>query len=215
MRGTVQSESPAEVVVLVGVTPIKVPTDQIAQIEYSGQPASIQLGETRQSSGQYAEAVAQYKKAAAEAAGKPFIVQDAQFHEADALAEQALVDPEHMKEAKDRLAAFIQAHPSSRYIASARDDLARLQMHTADYAGAEATVAALAKLPNASERAAILKAKILARRGDHAGAVAELDKLIAAAPRRLDPAARGPAGQGREPRRRQEVQGRRDRWSAR
>jgi tetratricopeptide (TPR) repeat protein len=182
VRGTVQSESPAEVVVLVGVTPIKVPTDQIAQVEYSGQPASIQLGETRQSSGQYAEAVAQYKKAAAEAAGKPFVVQDAQYHEADALAEQALVEPEHMKEAKERLAAFIQAHPGGRQIASARATMARLQMHTADFDGAEATVAALAKLPNASERAAILKAKVLARRGDHAGAIAELDKLVSALP---------------------------------
>ena len=182
VRGTVQSETPAEVVVLLGATLIKVPTDQIAEIEYSGQPASLQLGETRQANGQYADAVVQYKKAAAEAADKPFIVQDAQFHEADALAEMAMIEPDRMKEAKARFTSFIQAHPSSRHLAAAREGLARLQMQSADYAGAEANVAALAKLPHATERAVVLKAKLLARRGDHAAAIAELDKLIATLP---------------------------------
>ncbi|APW60789.1 tetratricopeptide repeat protein [Paludisphaera borealis] len=182
VRGTVQSESPAEVVVMVGATTINVPTDQIARIEYSGQPASLQLGETRESSGQYDDAVVQFKKAATEAAGKPFIIETALVNEAEALAEIALVEPDRMKEAKDRFAAFIQAHPTSRHIAAAREGLARLQLHTEDYKGAEATVAELAKLPKSSERATVLKARLLARRGDHAGAIAELDKLIATLP---------------------------------
>jgi len=182
VRGTVQSESPSEVAVQVGATTINVPTDQIDNIEYFGQPASMQLGETRVNGGQYDDAAAQFKKAAAEAAGKPFVVEAAQIREAQALAELALLDPDRMKDAKDHLAAFIRAHPNSRHIAAAREGMARLQMHTEDFGGAEASVAELAKLPRTSERAAVLKARLLSRRGDHAGAVAELDKLISALP---------------------------------
>lgn len=182
VRGTVQSESPAEVVVTVGASAVSVPTDQIADIEYSGQPASLQLGETRANGGQYDEAVAQFKKAATEAAGKPFVVQAAEFREADALAQLAMIEPDRMKPAKDRLSAFLRAHPTSRHAAAAREALARLMMHSGDFEGAGASVAELSKLPHASERASVLRSKLLARRGDHAGAVAELDRLIAALP---------------------------------
>jgi tetratricopeptide (TPR) repeat protein len=182
VRGIVQSESPSEVVVQLGASTISVPTDQIAGIEYNGQTQLIQLGETRMNAGQYDDAAAQFKKAAADSAGKPFIIEAAQIREAQALAESALIDPDRMKDAKDRFAAFIRAHPNSRHIAAAREGMARLQMRTEDYAGAEASVAELAKLPRASERAAVLKARLLSRRGDYGGAVAELDKLIAALP---------------------------------
>jgi tetratricopeptide (TPR) repeat protein len=87
-----------------------------------------------------------------------------------------------MQEAKDHFAAFIRAHASGRHIAAAREGMARLQMHTEDFGGAEATLAELAKLPRTSERAAVLKARLLARRGDYAGSIAELDKLIASLP---------------------------------
>ena len=62
---------------------------------------------------------------------------------------------------------------------------ARLQFCTpaTSSAGAEATIAELAKLPKAGERAAVLKTKILARQGKHAEAIAELDRLIASYPK--------------------------------
>jgi tetratricopeptide (TPR) repeat protein len=182
VRGTVQSESPSEVVVAVGNSTINVPTDQIARIEYNGQPAMLQLGETHENGGRFTEAIAQYKKAAADAAGKPFVVQSALFHEASALAELAMVEPDQVKEAKDRFSTFLKTYPASRHAAAAREGLARLLMHTGDFKGAEAAIAELAKLPRAAERAGVLKAKLLARQGDHAGAVAELDKLIASLP---------------------------------
>ena len=47
VRGQVQSESPAEVVVKLGATETSVPTDQILSIRYDGQPATLQLAETR------------------------------------------------------------------------------------------------------------------------------------------------------------------------
>ena len=79
---------------------------------------------------------------------------------------------------------FVQAYPTSRHIISAREDLARLQVNAGDFKAAEATIAELSRLPGASERAAVLRAKLLAKRGSHDEAVSELDRLIASFPDR-------------------------------
>src|SRR5271166_978372 len=184
VRGQIQSESPAEVVVKLGSSTASVPNDQIVSIRYDGQPATLQLAESRETAGQLAEAAELYKKAAGEAADKPYVMQMALYHEASALADLALVEPDRTKDAKDRLLRFVQAHPSSRYIIPAREDLARLQLNTGDFAGAEATIAELAKLPKAADRAGVLRAKVLARQGRHDEAVSELDRLIAIFPDR-------------------------------
>ena len=183
VKGQVQSESPSEVVVLLGATTTNVPVDQIASIRYDGQSATYTLAESREANGQLAEAADLFKKAAAEAAGKPFPLQAALFREAEVLTDLALVEPDRAKEAKDRLTRFVQAYPNGRHIAAARGCLARLQLNAGDFKGAEATIAELAKLPKAGERAAVLKTKILARQGKHAEAIAELDRLIASYPK--------------------------------
>ena len=183
VRGQVQSESPSEVVVMLGATTTSVPTDQIQSIRYDGQSASFALAEARESSGQLSEAAELFKKAAADSAGKPFPLQAAQFREAEVLTELALVEPDRVKEAKDKLSRFVLAYPTSRHIAAARDCQARLQLHTGDFAGAEAAIAALAKLPRGAERAAVLRTRILGKQGKHAEAITQLDKLIASYPK--------------------------------
>lgn len=182
VRGTVQSESPAEVVVSLGNSTVRVPTDQIANIEYQGQPAAMQLGETRARAGQLAEAAAEFAKAATEAAGKPMIVEAARFREAKALAELALTDPNRVKEAVARLSTFLKTASKGRHAVAALETLAKLQVHAKDHQAAEAAVAELAKFPTAANQAAILKARILVERADFAAAAAELDRLIAALP---------------------------------
>lgn len=184
VRGQVQSESSSEVVVTLGTTTTSVPTDQIASIRYDGQPATLQLGETRETAGQLAEAADLFKKAAAEAADKPYVMQTALFREASVLADLALVEPGRTKEAKDRLLRFVRTYPNSRHVIPARVDLARLQLNAGDFAGAEATIADMAKLPRAAERAGVLRAKVLAGQGRHDEAVSELDRLIATFPER-------------------------------
>jgi tetratricopeptide (TPR) repeat protein len=188
VRGQIQSESPAEVVVLLGATNSSVPTDQIQLIRYDGQSASMPLAETREAGGQLAEAAELFKKAAAESAqaNKPFAVQAAQFREAEVLTELAMVEPERVKEAKEKLTRFLQAYPTSRHLAGARACQARLQLHAGDLAGADAAIAELAKLPRGAERAAVLRTKILARQGKYDEAIAQLDKLIAAYPKSSD-----------------------------
>jgi tetratricopeptide (TPR) repeat protein len=171
-------------VVKLGANTTTVPTDQILSIRYDGQPATIQLAETRESGGQLAEAADLFKKAAGEAADKPLVVQTALFHEAAALTELALIEPERAKEAKDRLLRFVQAYPNGRHIVAARENLARLQLSGGDVKAAEATIAGLAKLPKAAQRAAVLRAKLLAKQGSHAEAISELDHLISTLPDR-------------------------------
>src|ERR1700749_3465017 len=85
VRGAIQSESPTEVVVTLGATTTRVPTDQIASIRYDGQSAPFQLPEPHETTGQLAEAADLFKKAAGESAGRPFPLQAALFREARAL----------------------------------------------------------------------------------------------------------------------------------
>jgi len=183
VRGQVEKESPSEVVVKLGATTTSVPTDQVQSIRYDGQSANFQLAEARESSGQLSESADLFKKAAAESAGKPFAQQSALAREAEVLTELAMVEPDRLKEARDKLTKFLQTYPASRHLAVARACQVRLQLHAGDFAGALATVAELAKLPRGDERAAVLRTKILAKQGKHNEAIAQLDKLIASYPK--------------------------------
>src|SRR5438067_2480188 len=57
VRGTIQSESPSEVVVRLGANTITVPTDQVASIRYDSQPASMTLAETNETGAQLARLI--------------------------------------------------------------------------------------------------------------------------------------------------------------
>ncbi|MGP0066266.1 MAG: tetratricopeptide repeat protein [Isosphaeraceae bacterium] len=179
VRGQVQSESANEVVVLVGATPVPVPVDQIVSVRYDSQSATYPLAEARESAGQLGEAADLFKKAVSEAAGRPYPQQAALFREARALGDLALVEPDRVKEARDKLSQFLRNYPNSRQLVAARESLAKLQIHSGDFSGAEATIAAMSKSPKAAERAAVLRTKVLARQGKHGEAIAELDRLIA------------------------------------
>ena len=87
VRGQIQSESPGAVVVTLGTSTTSVPNDLIASIRYDSQPATLQLAESRESAGQLAEAAELFKKAAGEAADKPYVMQTALYREASALAD--------------------------------------------------------------------------------------------------------------------------------
>ena len=115
VRGQVQSESPSEVVVQLGGTTTRVPTELIQSIKYDGQPASFALAEARESAGQLAEAAELFKKAATEMAGKQYPQQTALFREAEVLTDLAAVEPDRIKDAKDKLTRFVRSYPRSRH----------------------------------------------------------------------------------------------------
>jgi tetratricopeptide (TPR) repeat protein len=182
VRGTVTTETPTEVVVKLGTTNTTVPTSEIVSIRYDGQPADMTLAESRESGGLLAEAADLFKKAAAAAEGKPFIVQAALFHQARDIAELALADPARVNEAIGLLDKFISAHGSGRHIVAALELLARLQLQKGDVAGVDKTVGLLSKQPQGADRAAVLRARVFAKRGDHTRAIEELDRLIKTSP---------------------------------
>ena len=182
VRGTVQSETPSEVVVKLGNSTINVPVDQVVSIQYSGQPASMALAESNENSGQLAKALDLYKKAAAEAEGKPLIEQAARFKAVEVAADLALADPARAGDAIAQLDGFVRAHPGSRHTGRALESLARLQLQKGDFAQVERTIASLSKVPAGADRAGVLRARVSAKKGDHAAAITELDRLIKSSP---------------------------------
>jgi tetratricopeptide (TPR) repeat protein len=182
VRGQVQSETAAEVVVKLGVNTINVPTDQIVAVNYDGRPPGMVLAESKESGGQLAEAADLYKKAAAEATAKPLVQQAAKFKQAEVTADLALTDPARTAEAVGLLDAFVRTYPNTRLTASALETLAKLRLQKGEFPQADKAIADLAKLPRAADRAAVLRARLLARKGEHDHAVEELDKLVQASP---------------------------------
>ncbi len=183
VRGQIESETASEVVVQLGGTTIKVPADQIVSIRYDKQSPSFAMAESREAAGLLAEAAELFRTAAADGNAEPLAIRAAQFREAEVLTDLALIEPDHIKDAKDKLAKFTRAYPHSRQIAPAQECVARLQLNSGDFAGAASTIAALAKIPNFADRAAVLRTKLLTKQGKNADAIAELDRLIGGYPK--------------------------------
>ena len=177
-RGDIQSESATEVTIKLGNNVQTVPTEQIASISYQLSPASVALAETRENANALADAAELYKKAAAEATGKPFVQQAAQFNQARLVAELALNDPSKTADAVKLLQAFAKANASSRHIVPTLEVLARLQLNKGDFVQAERSITELSKLPGSADRAAVLRARINSKKGNHEQAVQDLDALI-------------------------------------
>ena len=110
------------------------------------------------------------------------IEQAAKFRQAQLLAELALADPSRAAEAVALLDAVVKAYPNGRHVVAALDSLARLQLQKGDFAAVEKTIADMAKLPQSADRAAVLRAKVFDKKGDHDKAIAEYDRLIQGSP---------------------------------
>jgi len=192
VRGQILSESPAEVKIKPGAGADQtIPVDQIASITYDGAPPTLQLAETRANNGQLSEAADLFKKAAADATGKPLIAGSARFRRAEILADAGLSSPAKAKEAVAELDGYVQTYPTGRYIAPALESLIRLHLQAGEAAKAQAALAQLkVKLPGAGDRLTTLEAQILAKTGKFDAAIASLDKAIAGAADKDSPRAR-------------------------
>jgi tetratricopeptide (TPR) repeat protein len=182
VRGTVVAESPTEVKVRSGTTEQSVPVSQIASIRYDGSPGSFALAQLRENAGNLTEAAENYKKAAVEAASKPFVVEDSLFHQARVTGDLGLTDPAKTDAAIALLDSFLKTYASGRHVVPALESLAKLQMQKGSYDAVGQTIDRLAKIPETADRAAVLRAKVASRKGEHAGSIAELDTIIGSAP---------------------------------
>jgi tetratricopeptide (TPR) repeat protein len=160
-----------------------IPVDQIDTVTYDGTTPSYTLAEARTNAGSLGEAAELFQKASTEAQGKPLLERAALFGRAQALVELALVDPARVPEATSALEALTKPGTNSRQLGPALLLLIKLHLNQGDAAGAEAAVNELTtRVPWAAPRVAVLRAKILARKGEHDAAVVALDKLISESP---------------------------------
>ncbi len=182
VRGTITAESPSKVEVKLGNNVTSVPTNEVASIVYDGHPVSLEQAQDKDAAGNLAEAIELYKKAVGEASAKPFITEDAAFGQARATADLAQTDPARVADAIKLLDTFSRAYANGRHVGPALEALARLQIARENYAGAETTLASIAKLPGGDDRSASLRIKLLTRKGQTTEAITEIDKVIAANP---------------------------------
>ncbi len=181
-RGVITAESTTKVEIKTGNTVSSIPINEIASISYDAHPGSLDQAQTKETAGALAEAIELYKKAAGEASTKPFIVEEAAFGQARATAELAQGDPAKVNEAIALLDTFSKTYKAGRHVPLALESLAKLQIARENYAGAEATLGSLAKLPGGDDRSAALRIRMLSKKGQAAEAIAEIDKAIAAHP---------------------------------
>jgi len=182
VRGTVISESPTKVEVKLGEKVTAIPTNEVASIDYDGDPPSFESARTKEAQNALAEAADLYKKAASDAASKPFIAEDAAFGQVRVLVELAITEPTRTNEAITLLESFSRTYKNGRHIAPALEALAKLQLAKENFNGLDQTLAQLSKLPGGDDRASLYRIKILTRKGSFDKAVTELDKVIATAP---------------------------------
>jgi tetratricopeptide (TPR) repeat protein len=178
IKGAISSETSTEV----KIADKTVPVEDIASVSYDGTTASFALASTRENSGNLTEAASLYQKAVAEASGKPLLARAAAFGHAQALAELALASPARASEAMAALDAFVRANANCRQLAPALELQAKLALMTDNVSKADAAVADLGKIPWAADRAVILKSRVLGKQKKYDQAIADLDKLISAAP---------------------------------
>ncbi len=128
----------------------------------TAQSANFQLGESREAAGQLAEA-AELLQEGGRRNGRTPVPPAGRAVPRGAGARRAGHGRARAAQGGAREAREVHpVYPGGRHIAAAREALARLQIHSGDYAGAEATIATLARMPKAGERAAVLRTRVLA-----------------------------------------------------
>lgn len=187
LRGRIDSESPTEVKIeATGGGMQTVPVSQIASIKYDGQPASLNLAETREANGNLPEAAELYQKAAAESSDKPFAAQKALFGRARVLAELGLTDANTLKEAVRTLTSFKATYAKSRFGPAALELLASLEIRQNDLALASKTADELGAIEGFGDNGKLLSARIDAKKGNLDKALATAEAVAASAPKGSD-----------------------------
>lgn len=179
LRGTIQKESPTEVTVA-GKT---VSLDQVADVQYDNPGASYVQAALQESQGNDSRAAELFQKAATEtASAKPLVSQSARYRRAAALVRAAQRDPAGREAALKELEGLSTTLARSRHYGPILELLAGLKMDSGDYAGADAALEKLGTLPWAANRSAVLRARVKAKQGQYAEALAALDRLISTTP---------------------------------
>ena len=165
IRGSITAESPKEIKIQVGGKSETIALDDLADIDYAGTPPAFLEAEQREKAGDVNAALESYKRAAAAAGLKPFVAQLVKFKYATALADAGTADAQKLNDSISALQDFVKAYPNGRHTARALEQLLNLVRTGSDPSKMDSVLADMAKIPGNQGRASVLKAELLAERG--------------------------------------------------
>ena len=182
VRGEVTDSSRAGVTVAQpGGEPVEVPTAEIEEIRWTGEPPRLPLTRAAEGRGELARALADYEAAAAafDSAG-PVAAGDLAFLQARALGKLALNDPDRRGAAVAALDDFLAARPDHFRTDPAWELLAEVKAAGGDLDGARAALGELADSPSPPFRtaAAVAGARLDLAAGDAGAALAKFDAVL-------------------------------------
>lgn len=148
VKGTIKSVSKTEIVFDRAGQTVKVPVTDIAQIRWDGEPAELNITRTRESNGDYKEALKSYEILMSQVnANKANLRTDIEFLIARTQARQALTDPAKAKVAIASLENFVVSHPNSIRYFAALQWLGRVNLAAKQFEAAMAAYQKLAAAP--------------------------------------------------------------------
>lgn len=161
---------------------ISIPTNDILNIEWDGQPSEFQLAQTDEANLRLAKALQGYEKALGKVgSGKSNLETDIKFHIARTWAAMGLSDSSKLDQAITNVEGFKNGNPNSFRYYDALLHLGQLYVAKEDYLKADATYAALGRAPFAEKQMAakIASADLLLKQKNLSGAIAAYDAVIA------------------------------------
>ena len=181
VRGTVSATTRAGLTVSGGGGDERIAAADVAEVSYDGEPPRLPLTRAAERRGQLAEALADYKDAAAsfDAAG-PIARADLQFLQARTLGKLALNDPDRREEAAAALSDFAAGSPDHFRTDPALLLLADVRAAAGDAAAAREALGKLGDSPSPAFRtaAAAAAARLDLAAGDPAAALAAFDAVL-------------------------------------
>lgn len=193
--GEITSVSKTEVVVTqsVGNKEDTIAANDIASIEWKGEPPTLNLARSNERSGNLAEAQAGYQEALqAVASGAPALKAEIEFRLARTAAKIAAKDPSQIQVALDGLRAFVNDHRDHFRLYEAQHLLGELALAADDTPAADAAFAVLeqAPWPDVQMAGKLGTAKSLLSQGDVAGAKSLFDTVASITPKNASEKAR-------------------------
>jgi tetratricopeptide (TPR) repeat protein len=187
-RGDIQLVTRDEVTIKSGIAdPVKIPSNEIIDVEWSGEPAELNLARGFEANGNFTDAIARYEKSAADKAlSKKEIKIDIAFLIARATARKALeVDPSTLDAAVAKMDSFVKNNKNSFRYFAAISILGELQLAKKDYVAAETTFSQLATAPWADYKMAaqIAKGRLALARNDLDAALASYEAVLSQSPK--------------------------------
>jgi tetratricopeptide (TPR) repeat protein len=178
VAGRIISETAIEVVVQNTSGSQRVPVNQIGQIHYEGQPATLTHARTMEDSSKLNQAADEYAKVQDELKNKPFVLQAARFGEARVRARLALDEGTRLDESIERLENVDREYGNSRHHFLSQELLGRLYFEKNEYRKAALAFDELSTAPwrEAKLHAAVYQARLL-----------RAEKRLDEAMKRLDP----------------------------